>query len=84
MLPIIPLIRKPRLCHLIGGLYSCYLMLFKSLLQRNVLTLVKSILGGAAKRGALIETLVVLDPLGSTFVSVQERNIVVVQLLLGG
>lgn len=59
-------------------------MLFKSLLQRNVLTLVKSILGGAAKRGALIETLVVLDPLGSTFVSVQERNIVVVQLLLGG
>lgn len=59
-------------------------MLPKSLLQRNVLALVKSVLGAAAERGAFTKTLVIFDPFGGTFVSVQERNVMFVQLLLGG
>lgn len=59
------------------------LVLGESLLQRNVLTLVKLVLDGAAERGAFVKTLVVCDVVSGTLVSVQERNIIVVQILLG-
>lgn len=57
-------------------------MLSKSLLQSNVLTLVKLVLGGAAERRALIEAFIVRDQVSGTLVSVQKWNIVVVQFLL--
>lgn len=60
------------------------LLLAESLLQRNVLALIKLILGSRTERRALIETLVVCDQMSSTFVSVQKRNVIVVQLLLRG
>lgn len=59
------------------------LVLVESLLQRNVLALVKLVLGGTAERGSLVKTLVVCDVVSSTLVSVQERHVIVIQVLLG-
>lgn len=58
-------------------------MLGESLLQSNVLALVKLVLHRTTERSTLVETFVVCDVVSGTLVSVQEWHIVVVQVLLG-
>lgn len=60
------------------------LILLKSLFQGHVLTFVELVLGSATVRSSLIEALVVRDVVGRTFVSVDERDVVGVQVLLRG
>lgn len=54
----------------------------ESFLQGEVLALVELVLGCAAERGALVQTLVVVDQVGGTTVSVDVRNVVIIQFLL--
>lgn len=67
---------------LINTCIPCYrlLVLRESLLQGHILALVELVLWTIAEGRSFKQTVVVVDVVGSTLVSVQERHIVVIQL----